>query len=346
MGNPFTLAFGKKPVQYVSRIVQTNRIIEDYEADPAVNQIYMVTGVRGSGKTVMMTNIAGLLSERDDWIVVELNATRDLLQSLASRLYAVPKLHECFLKAKLDFSAFGLGVTIENAAPVTDVEDMVAKMLDQIQKLGKRLLITIDEVEYSEQMKVFVSAFQIFMRQEYPIFLLMTGLYENIYELQNNKSLTFLYRAPKIILAPLNLMAVRQHYADIFQLDEESSERMAELTRGYPFAFQVLGYLYWEQRDSKTLEEILPEYDQYLEEYVYSKIWSEMSGRDKEIMQRLAAGGEMRVKDLREQLGMSSEQFSVYRERLKRKGVIDTREYGKISMALPRFEEFIKMRML
>lgn len=48
MSNPFTLVFGKKPVQYVSRIVQTNRIIEDYEAVPAVNQIYMVTGVRGS----------------------------------------------------------------------------------------------------------------------------------------------------------------------------------------------------------------------------------------------------------------------------------------------------------
>ena len=199
--NPFTLAFGKKPLQYVSRIVQTDQIVEDYVADPVTNQIYMVTGVRGSGKTVMVTNIAGILSERNDWIVVELNATRDLLQSLASRLYAVPKLHECFLKARLDFSAFGLGVTIENAAPVTDVEDMVAKMLDQIRKQGMRLLITIDEVVYSEQMKVFVSAFQIFMRQDYPIFLLMTGLYENIYELQNDKSLTFLYRAPKIILS-------------------------------------------------------------------------------------------------------------------------------------------------
>ena len=179
--NPFTLAFGKKPVQYVPRIARTNLIVEEYVAVPAVNQIYMVTGVRGSGKTVMMTNIAGILSERNDWIVVELNATRDLLQSLASKLYAVPKLHECFLKARLDFSAFGLGVTIENAAPVTDVEDMVAKMLDQIRKQGMRLLITIDEVVYSEQMKVFVSAFQIFMRQDYPIFLLMTGLYENIY---------------------------------------------------------------------------------------------------------------------------------------------------------------------
>lgn len=346
MSNPFTLVFGKKPVQYVSRIVQTNRIIEDYEAVPAVNQIYMVTGVRGSGKTVMMTNIADILSKRDDWIVVELNATRDLLQSLASRLYAVPRLHDCFLKAKLDFSAFGLGVSIENAAPVTDVEDMVAKMLDQLQKLGKRLLITIDEVVYSEQMKVFASAFQIFMRQEYPIFILMTGLYENIYELQNDKSLTFLYRAPKIILEPLNLTAVRQHYKNIFELDEEKAERMAALTRGYPFAFQVLGYLYWEHRDTMTLDEILPEYDQYLEEYVYSKIWSEMSEKDKEILQVLAVSGEIKVKNLREKLGFASEQFSVYRERLKRKGVIDTRQYGVVSMALPRFEEFIKMRML
>lgn len=336
----------RKPVQYVSRIVQTNRIIEDYEAVPAVNQIYMVTGVRGSGKTVMMTNIADILSKRDDWIVVELNATRDLLQSLASRLYAVPRFHDCFLKAKLDFSAFSLGVSIENAAPVTDVEDMVAKMLDQLQKLGKRLLITIDEVVYSEQMKVFASAFQIFMRQEYPIFILMAGLYENIYELQNNKSLTFLYRAPKIILEPSNLTAVRQHYKNIFALEEEKAERMAALTRGYPFAFQVLGYLYWEHRDTMTLDEILPEYDQYLEEYVYSKIWLEMSEKDKEILQVLAVSGEIKVKNLREKLGLASEQFSVYRERLKRKGVIDTRQYGMVSMALPRFEEFIKMRML
>lgn len=336
----------RKPVQYVSRIVQTNRIIEDYEAVPAVNQIYMVTGVRGPGKTVMMTNIADILSKRDDWIVVELNATRDLLQSLASRLYAVPRLHDCFLKAKLNFSAFGLGVTIENAAPVTDVEDMVAKMLEQLQRLGKRLLITIDEVVYSEQMKVFASAFQIFMRQEYPIFILMIGLYENIYELQNDKSLTFLYRAPKIILEPLNLTAVRQQYKNIFALEEEKAERMAALTRGYPFAFQVLGYLYWEHRDTMTLDEILPEYDQYLEEYVYSKIWSEISEKDKEILQVLAVSGEIKVKNLREKLGLASEQFSVYRERLKRKGVIDTRQYGMVSMALPRFEEFIKMRML
>ena len=69
----------------------------------------------------------------------------------------------------------------------------------------------------------------------------MTGLYENIYELQNDKALTFLYRAPKLILEPLNYTAVRKSYADIFQIDLETAEKMTSLTKGYPFAYQVLG---------------------------------------------------------------------------------------------------------
>lgn len=346
MNNPFTLSFGKKPVQYISRITQTNEIIDTFNAELPPNQIYMITGVRGSGKTVMMTNISTELSQLSNWITVELNPTRDLLQSLAAKLYGIPDLHERFLKAKLDFSAFGLGVSIEHAPPITDIEDVLMHMLAHIRKMGKRLLITIDEVTNSENIKIFTSSFQIFLRDDYPIFLLMTGLYENIYELQNDKALTFLYRAPKLILEPLNYTAVRKSYMDIFQIDLETAETMTTLTKGYPFAYQVLGYLYWNHRDTQSLEEILPEYDQYLEEYVYSKIWSELSELDKKILAEVATSGECRIKNIREQLDMKSELFSVYRERLKRKGVIDTREYGKIYMALPRFAEFVKMQLL
>lgn len=346
MNNPFTLSFGKRPVQYISRITQTSRIIDTFSAQSPSNQIFMITGVRGSGKTVMMTHIAGEMRKNKDWIVLELNPTRDLLQSLAAKIYGLPQMHDLFLKAKLDFSAFGLGVSIENAAPITDIEDVLGKMLEQIQKTGKRLLITIDEVINSEYIKIFASAFQIFLRQDYPIYLLMTGLYENLYELQNDKSLTFLYRAPKVVLEPLNYTAVRKHYQDIFGIDAEVASKMTSLTKGYPFAFQVLGYLYWENRTSKSLDEILPEYDQYLEEYVYSKIWSELSEIDKKVLTELSLSGDNKVKTIRENLDMKSEQFSVYRDRLKRKGVIDTSEYGKISLALPRFDEFVKMQQL
>lgn len=346
MNNPFTLSFGKRPLQYISRITQTTHIIDTFSAQSPSNQIFMITGVRGSGKTVMMTQIATEMSKEKEWIVLELNPTRDLLQSLAAKIYGLPQMHDLFLKAKLDFSAFGLGVSLENVAPVTDIEDVLGKMLEQIQKAGKRILVTIDEVINSEYIKVFASAFQIFLRQDYPIYLLMTGLYENIYELQNDKSLTFLYRAPKVLLEPLNYTAVRKHYQDIFEIDVEIAGKMTSLTKGYPFAFQVLGYLYWENRASKSLEEILPEYDQYLEEYVYSKIWSELSEIDKKVLTELSLNGDNKVKTIRENLDMKSEQFSVYRDRLKRKGVIDTSEYGKISLALPRFDEFVKMQQL
>ncbi len=105
-----------------------------FNAELPSNQIYMITGVRGSGKTVMMTNISTELGQLSNWITVELNPTRDLLQSLAAKIYSIPDLHECFIKAKLDFSAFGLGVSIEHAPPVTDIEDVLMHMLSHIQK--------------------------------------------------------------------------------------------------------------------------------------------------------------------------------------------------------------------
>ena len=109
MNNPFTLSFGKKPLQYISRLSQTQQILETFQAPVPSNQIFMITGVRGSGKTVMMTNIAHELKADDSWIVIELNPTRDLLQSLAAKIYSRPEMHARSLNARLDFSSVGRG---------------------------------------------------------------------------------------------------------------------------------------------------------------------------------------------------------------------------------------------
>lgn len=162
MNNPFTLSFGKKPLQYVARISQTQEIVKTFNDPKPANQIFMITGVRGSGKTVTMTNIASDLRAMDEWIVVELNPVRDLLQSLAAKLYSLPEMHRHFVQAKFDFSLLGLGVLLENATPVTDIENAIELMLAELQRREKKLLITIDEVINSEYIKVFVSAFQIF----------------------------------------------------------------------------------------------------------------------------------------------------------------------------------------
>ena len=341
MNNPFTLAFGREPKQYISRITETHRIIDDFLSETPVSPIYMITGVRGSGKTVMMTSISKEIQKNDNWYTVELNPKRDLLASLASKIYAFPHMKEKFIKARLDFSAFGFGVSLENSTPVTDMEDAVSRMLEQLKKDGKRLLITIDEVTDTKEIGIFVSSFQIFLRQDLPVYLLMTGLYENIYELQNDSSLTFLYRAPKILLEPLSISAIKKTYLDVFAISEKQAEEMALLTEGYPFAFQVLGYLYWLKGGKGNISDLLGEYDRYLDEYVYEKIWSETSELDKKVLIAIATCDDKRVKVIRNELNMTSELISVYRERLKRKGVINTKEYGKIRFSLPRFSTFV-----
>lgn len=140
-----------------------------------------------------------------------------MLQSLAAKLYRIPQMHPLFLKSKLDVSAPGIGVFIEDAVPVMDIENALDLMLDELHKANKRLLITVDEVINSVSIRVFASAFQIFLRRDYPVFLLMTGIYENIYDLQNDKALNFLYRAPKLLLEPLNFTAMKKDIWTFFR---------------------------------------------------------------------------------------------------------------------------------
>ena len=339
MNNPYTLSFGRKPYSYISRLEQVNEIIESFEGDYPTSQVYMITGVRGAGKTVMMTSIEKELEKNKKWLTLELNPEKDLLQGLAARLYSRPDLHMLFTDAQIDLSLFGMGVSLKNSAPVSDIEVAIERMLKVLKREKRKLLVTIDEVTNSKNIKTFVSAFQIFMRQEYDIFLLMTGLYENIHNLQNEDTLTFLYRAPRINLEPLNMGAVQHNYKKVFGISDEEAKTMARSTKGYAFAYQVLGYIKWESKDKK-LEDLYAMYSQQLEDFVYKKIWSELSGKDREVLAAIDTDGEIKVKDLRDRLGMSSSLFSSYRDRLEKKGLIDTSKYGYISLSLPRFYQF------
>lgn len=339
MQNPFTLTFGKSPLEPVDRPVQTNEIIDAFTADPVNQQMFIITGVRGSGKTVMMSEIAHRLREKDNWIVIELNPATDLLLNMLSKLNSNAVCSSIIKSARINLSFFGFGAEIEGSTPITDAETAIIEILERIHKKGKRLLITIDEVTNNKYMHIFASAFQIFVRQDLPVFLLATGLYENIDKLQNEKNLTFLYRAPKIPLKPLNQQAIVTKYQNIFKIDTLKASEMAKLTRGYPFAFQVLGYLTWNNHgDYKS---IINEYMQYLSEFVYDKIWSELSLKDRQVAIGIAQVPDGKILDIRNLLDMETNEFNPYRKRLIKKGILSGETRGYVSFTLPLFSEYV-----
>lgn len=340
MQNPYTISFGREPGQMIPRPVQKTEIVENFSEEQPSIQTYMITGVRGSGKTVLLTDIANELSKDDGWIVAELNPERDMLKELAATLASRDALAQIFKSAKINLSFFGMGLEISGVPPITDVEVALQRMLEALKKKGRRVLIEVDEVTNTQTVRELVSAFQIFIRKDLPVFLLMTGLYENVYELQNAKTLTFLYRAPKIALGPLNIGAIASNYASVFHKDREEAMKMAALTDGYSFAFQTLGYLTWEA--DGDYESVIDKYKQYLEDYVYEKIWSELSPTDRKVACGIAGSENGKISAIREKLDMTTNQFNPYRIRLIRKGIVDGTQRGILRFVLPLFKDFVQ----
>ena len=339
--NPFTLTFGKTPGEYIPRYEKTQEILDTFSGTNPVSQTYLIEGIRGSGKTVLMTAIAKELASSEKWIVVNLNMTRDLMEDLAVKLSEkCSKLLPDLAKTGFSISVAGFGLGLNAPASVQNYSGVISELLSRLQKKKKRVLITIDEVSNSRTMKEFASEFQIFLREDYPLFLIMTGLYENIYNVQNDPSLTFLLRSPKLSLEPLSIAQITKQYAHIFHMEKEPASYLAGITKGYAFAFQALGMLYYEYRDDLPVDEILSKLDDMLDDFVYRKIWDGLSTTDRQIL-KVLSDEPMRVNQVCEKLNMSSSSFSTYRKRLINRGLINGKQHGYVSLALPRFAEVI-----
>ena len=355
LNNPYTLQFSFIPPQFIERAGITSEIMENFIRDVPTYRGIFITGVRGSGKTVMLGDIRNRISKLKNWITIDLNPESDLLNSLAHMLYQIPDIKPLFVGAKLDLSALGIGVGFEKTDYIAaNEDDALCKMLTIMKKKGKKLLITIDEVTYSKDVARFSHALSSYAGRDLDVYVLMTGLKENIDSIKNEKSLTFLYRAKNYKLETLNIMAISLDYQKTLSIDGKLAVDLANMTMGYPLAFQAVGYHCWNAKctdDDHDIDHLIKniemELDISLSELAYDKIWDGLSSKDREI---LAAIGELsartgrelvKVEDVRKKTGISSDTFTRYRKRLIDSGIVEGKTYGHLRIALPRFCEYI-----
>lgn len=338
MDNPFTLTFGKEPLSIINRDYEINEVYESFISPNPDSHTFLITGVRGSGKTVFMTSIANTLKKDRNWIICDLSSDFDLIKSLTANLNSKKEVFNIIKNAKINVSILGFEIGLENQMQANDVAVYLDKILSELTKKGKRVLVTIDEVVSNKNVREFVSLFQIFLRKEYNIFLLMTGLYENINCLQDEKTLTFLYRAPRIAMGPISEIEIANNYEKILGVDKSTSKEMAKLTKGYAYAYQTLGFLCFKYK--KSYKDILDKFDQHLWKYVYEKLWAKLSAIDRKIV-NVIANDINKVEKIRMELGMNSNTFTVYRKRLIKKGIIHSPQYVYLEFILPSFKEFV-----
>ncbi len=344
--NPFSLDFGGTPYLLIPRYNEVTKIINSFTAEIPQSHIFMILGARGNGKTVLMSSVKEELVKDENWIHVDLSPESDMMNVFAASLYqkSKKKLAKWKIDVNVNLKVASVGVAAESDDRYTSVYTDLDSMLEQLNKKNIRVLVTVDEAINSKVMREFTSYFQHCLREKYPVFLLMTGLYKNIRALQNDRSQTFLKRAPRIVLGALNMVRISQKYKEVFSLSDEEANKMASYTGGYSYAFQILGYLVFESNKQEVTDGVLNEYKLLLGESSYDKIWEELSCNERLVAKKASEFPDnVAVKDVREALEMNSNEFSTYSDTLEKSGVFSaTSGYGRIKFALPYIKEYIE----
>ncbi len=346
--NPFTNTFGSKPVKYVEN-PQITPILENFSYPDPTNPAYMITGVRGSGKTVMLSSIAEKIAEDDSWIVIDILPGGDMISSLASKLYSHPVLKIQFAKLRLDLSFLGIGISIEGDSDrFFNMETAIEKMFSIIKEMNKKVFITIDEAGPGKEMERFCLLFQSLIRNGFPAYLIMTGLHNKINDIQKMEKCTFLLRTSKVVIEPLDIGDIMVSYKKTFGIEKEKALVLAGLTKGYAYAYQVLGRIYFDNAESLCLGDMIEIYEGELNKYAYKIIWDGLSENDCKAVKGIVAlgnGKPVKREDLMEHTGFSSSMMNEYKDRLREAGVISPAKRGSrgwYQLALPRFENFVK----
>lgn len=153
MQNPFTTTFSKAPEYTYITTNQTDEILENFSYESPSESVYKITGVRGSGKTVILAKVEEELrseaNKEQGWLVFDLSPARDMLGQLAAMLHkegfgkSDTKNRSVNISATVLGTGGRIGYASEQENDFFDIGVEIEIMLQQAQKNGKKYLLEL-----------------------------------------------------------------------------------------------------------------------------------------------------------------------------------------------------------
>jgi len=359
MKNPFNPSFGKRPERFIGREDITRSIISSIDDINSPWRTTLVTGVRGSGKTALLSNIRIKL-DNPDIITVYIVPNEAILDSTLSQLYrqlpnsvssALPALKGISLNA-------GISVELKSDKKSPEFTESfsyrIMEMMDVYMKQGKHVVFLIDETQkHTENMRIFINTYQDLVMREYSVSMVMAGLPSVVSNILNDDILSFLRRAKQVELENVELITVEHEFKKVFMnhdshLTAEVILSAAKATYGYPYLFQLVGYNLWEEKQSSSdsiLEDVLIKAKAELFRNVHKLIFTGLSNSDKDFIFAMAEDNNTSsVADIGKRISKKKNHISLYRERLISAGVIKPCGYGMVCFVYPYMKEYLMQK--
>lgn len=215
-------------------------------------------------------------------------------------------------------------------------------MIAAANKKKYKVLVAIDDISKTPEMVKLLSMIGSMILEGMQIYLLVTGLSENIEEFSSEKNLTFFKRADSIEIKALNKYDITAMYQKLLKVDTLEAKKLEEETKGYAYAYQVLGSLYFVKAKEETIDDLIPEYERILFRDSYDLVWKSLSKGEKEVIRCICRSKDGKAENIKK-LMKNKSTYPVYRSRLLNKHIVDDEERGYLKIRLPRFERFVEI---
>ncbi|MDR0899841.1 MAG: hypothetical protein LBM27_05745 [Lactobacillaceae bacterium] len=356
--NPFTTNFKYKEQSFIS---DNDFFLENIEDGLLWNddnwRDVIISSLRGSGKTTMLHRIQNYLKSNhgEKVVTIYVNSTSGFIVDVFLKaIESLPEKNKRKFRAKLNlFNAIDLSVNNKFKNPDFSYRTDMELVLKEFDNLGWQLVILIDEVKnINDDLKTFYGAEIAFVNEDLPVMSIAAGLPSAVSNLINDKALSFLRRAQKIELRPLNVQSIYEEYRKIFDgqiISDDQLKVLSEFTRGYPYLYQLIGYFIWSTLTKGGLSSTLIEDAQRyalneLFENVYSKFLTDVSPKTRDMLIAInnLGGTRVKVQDIRKQLNWSSSYASNYRNRLIEWKLVKQDGYGELTIVPPYLDLYLK----
>ena len=347
--NPFTHTYGSAGQAYID-MGRADTAINNFNFEKPSEYVYKIVGVRGSGKTVVLSDIIRYYKTPSNvdkgWIVYDLSSARDPLHTLVA--YLANEKFSGINKRKININTsaaigpVGGSISTEKAKDNSYYDDEVELdiLLDKAFSKGKKIMLCIDDIAKTDPVVAFCSVYAKYIRAEKPIYLICTGLFSNIESLGRVKNLTFFRRAEIIEVRSLSDVSITLKYKNLLDIEIDEARTLARLTKGYAYAYQVLGSLYFKKGSSETISDLKDAFDERLFSQSYEKIWEELSAGERSLVIILI--NHKRREEILKHMEKPNN-YSEYRNSLIKGGIIRDTKRGEVEFSLPDFEEYVEI---
>ena len=358
MQNPFNPSFGSRPVHFYGRQEITRSIISAVDDKNSPWRTTLITGVRGSGKTALLSDIRINLDSRNV-VALYVVPNEALLDNVLVQLYR--QLPNSMANSMPEFKniSFNLGVTVgfeKNKKTPYFTETFsyyIMELMDSYMKQGKHIVFLIDEAQkHTGDMRILISKYQDLVMRDYSVSMVIAALPTVISDIINDDILTFLRRAKQCELENVEVMVVEHEFKKVFlgvnaKLTEAMVAMAANSTCGYPYLIQLVGYYLWDKIQESSsidlLDDVLFKSKAELFRNVHRLIFADLSNREREFVFAMSEDdGSSAVSLIGERMQKAKNFISLYRERLITAGVVKPVGYGLLSFCYPYMREYLQ----